>query len=81
MSTSNPIPVSTTTTATIPAPNAATTTAIPVQAVSTNATSPNLFESVLADAKGVEQQLLGPDYPYYKFIRTPDELGMSGSGG
>lgn len=41
---------------------------------------PNLFEEVLTNVNGVEQRLLGPDYPYYKYIKTPRELGMSSDG-
>jgi len=40
----------------------------------------NLFDQVLTDAKGVEERLLGPTYPYYKNIRTPKEIGMSDTG-
>lgn len=40
----------------------------------------NLFEEVLADAKGVEEKLLGPTYPYYKNIKSPTEIGMSDKG-
>ena len=40
----------------------------------------NLFNQVLTDAKGVEERLLGPSYPYYKNIRTPSEIGMSDRG-
>ena len=40
----------------------------------------NLFQEVLKDAKGVEERLLGPTYPYYKNIRTPQEIGMSDKG-
>jgi hypothetical protein len=40
----------------------------------------NLFQEVLTDAQGVEERLLGPDYPYYKFIKMPSELGMSADG-
>jgi hypothetical protein len=40
----------------------------------------NLFEEVLNDAKSVEQELLGPSYPYYKNIKTPSQLGMSDKG-
>jgi hypothetical protein len=40
----------------------------------------NLFEEVLTDAKGVEERLLGPTYPYYKNIKTPTEIGMSDKG-
>jgi len=40
----------------------------------------NLFEEVLKDAKGVEEKLLGPSYPYYTNIKTPKQLGMSDKG-
>ena len=40
----------------------------------------NMFEEVLKNAKAVEEKYIGPDYPYYKYIRTPSEIGMSGSG-
>jgi hypothetical protein len=40
----------------------------------------NFFEKVEADASGLEQSLLGPDYKYYQFINTPSEMGMSDSG-
>lgn len=40
----------------------------------------NLFQEVLTDAKGVEERLLGPTYPYYKNIKTPSEIGMSDKG-
>jgi len=40
----------------------------------------NIFEEVLADAKGVELKYLGPDYPYWNNIKNPTELGMSGEG-
>jgi hypothetical protein len=40
----------------------------------------NIFDEVLTDAHGVEEKLLGPDYPYYKYVRTPAEIGMSGDG-
>jgi hypothetical protein len=40
----------------------------------------NIFEEVLNDVQAVEQKYLGPDYPYYKYIRTPSDLGMSSKG-
>jgi hypothetical protein len=40
----------------------------------------NLFQDVLDDAKGVEQQLLGSPYPYYKNIKLPNQIGMSDEG-
>jgi hypothetical protein len=40
----------------------------------------NVFQEVLQDAKGVEERLLGPTYPYYSNIKTPQEIGMSDEG-
>ena len=40
----------------------------------------NFFDDVINDAKSMEKKLLGPDYPYYSYIATPAELGMSESG-
>lgn len=40
----------------------------------------NFFQNALTDLKGLEEELLGPDYPYYKMIKSPSELGMSDSG-
>ena len=40
----------------------------------------NIFQQVLNDAQGVEEELLGPSYPYYKNIKTPSQLGMSDKG-
>jgi len=40
----------------------------------------NIFQDVLTDAKGVEERLLGPTYPYYKNIRSPSEIGMNDNG-
>ena len=40
----------------------------------------NFFTDILKNAKEVEEELLGPDYPYYKYIKNPSELGMSGDG-
>lgn len=34
----------------------------------------------MTNLSSVEQNLLGPDYPYYKYIKTPKQLGMSSSG-
>ena len=36
----------------------------------------NFFEDALQDADKLEQELLGPDYDYYKFVKTPSEMGM-----
>jgi hypothetical protein len=40
----------------------------------------NLFQDVLNNAGQVEEKLLGPTYPYYKNIKTPNEIGMSNRG-
>ena len=40
----------------------------------------DFFDKVVTDAKSVEEELLGPDYPYYKYIGTPAELGISPEG-
>lgn len=42
--------------------------------------SGNIFEEVLTNASGVEERFLGPNYPYYKNIKTPSEIGMSNQG-
>ena len=42
--------------------------------------SSNLFQDVLTNAKAAEEKYIGPDYPYYKYVRTPTEIGMSGKG-
>ena len=42
--------------------------------------SNNMFQEVLTNAKAAEEKYIGPDYPYYKYIRTPSEIGMSGKG-
>ena len=42
--------------------------------------SSNFFEDVLGNAKDVEEKYIGPDYPYYKYVKTPSEIGMSGEG-
>jgi hypothetical protein len=42
--------------------------------------SDNMFQEVLTNAKAAEEKYIGPDYPYYKYIKTPSQIGMSGSG-
>ena len=42
--------------------------------------SNNMFEEVLTNAKAAKEKYMGPDYPYYKYIKTPSEIGMSGKG-
>jgi len=39
------------------------------------------FKQAAADPKGLEQALLGPSYPYAKFVKLPQQMGMSGNGG
>lgn len=40
----------------------------------------SFFNSIANDFSKFEKELLGPDYKYYRFIRTPQELGMSSRG-
>ena len=40
----------------------------------------NIFQEVLNDAEGVQNELLGPTYPYYKNIKSPSQIGMSSRG-
>jgi len=40
----------------------------------------NFFQDIMKDVGKVEQQMLGPDYQYYKYINTPGEMGMSSEG-
>jgi hypothetical protein len=40
----------------------------------------NVFQDVLKDVNGVQTKLLGPDYPYYKNIKSPTDIGMSSAG-
>ena len=40
----------------------------------------NIFNKAKNDASSLEEELLGPTYPYWKDIRSPGELGMSGEG-
>jgi hypothetical protein len=40
----------------------------------------NFFDNIMNDLSGMEKQILGPNYKYYKFIKTPKEIGMSGDG-
>ena len=40
----------------------------------------NFFEKVATDVDNVEENMLGPDYEYYKHIRSPGELGASSDG-
>ena len=40
----------------------------------------NFFKNVANDVSKIESEFLGPNYKYYKYIRNPSELGMSGDG-
>lgn len=40
----------------------------------------NFFESALNGLDTLEQDILGPDYPYYKYINSPSDMGMSADG-
>lgn len=42
--------------------------------------SNNMFQEVLTNVSSAKDKYIGPDYPYYNFIKTPDQLGMSGKG-
>lgn len=63
-----------------PASTAATTQPQQPQQPPQPPPSPSLFQQVLTDAKAVKEEYMGPDYPYYKYVRTPSEIGMSGKG-
>lgn len=39
------------------------------------------FQQAAADPKGLEQALLGPSYNYAKYVKLPQQMGMSGNGG
>jgi hypothetical protein len=40
----------------------------------------SIFNEVLTNVNEVQDQLLGPTYPYYNNIKTPSQLGMSDKG-
>jgi hypothetical protein len=40
----------------------------------------NFFDKALNDVDNLEQELLGPDYKYFKQVKMPSEMGMSGEG-
>jgi hypothetical protein len=42
--------------------------------------SDNMFQEVLANAGAAKEKYMGPDYPYYKYIKTPSDIGMSDKG-
>jgi hypothetical protein len=41
----------------------------------------NFFQDVMGNLDDLEQEMLGPDYQYFKQIKTPSELGVSSDGG
>ena len=41
----------------------------------------NFFEKAIDDLDSLEEEILGPDYPYYKYINSPSQMGMSSDGG
>lgn len=40
----------------------------------------NIFQSAMGNLNQLQQDLLGPDYEYWKQVRSPSEIGMSGDG-
>lgn len=40
----------------------------------------DFFQSALTDLDKLEEEILGPDYPYYKYIKSPSDMGMSTDG-
>lgn len=40
----------------------------------------NFFNDALNDLDSLQEDVLGPDYEYWKFIKSPGELGMSSDG-
>ena len=42
--------------------------------------SNNMFQDILTNAQAAKEKYMGPDYPYYKYIKTPSEIGMSDKG-
>jgi hypothetical protein len=40
----------------------------------------NFFTDAQSNVKKLEEDLLGPDYQYFKFIKSPEEMGMSADG-
>jgi hypothetical protein len=40
----------------------------------------NMFKESASDPVGLKEKLLGPDYPYYKYVKPPDKIGMSSAG-
>jgi hypothetical protein len=47
---------------------------------SSSGASSNVFSNVVANPTAVRDQLLGPNYPYYQYVQTPSQMGMSDEG-
>jgi len=41
----------------------------------------DFFSKALDNVSGLEEEILGPSYPYYKYIKSPSQMGMGPSGG
>lgn len=40
----------------------------------------NFFSDVLGNLDGLEEDILGPDYPYYKYVNSPQKMGLGPEG-
>jgi hypothetical protein len=40
----------------------------------------NFFDKAATNAKALEESVLGPDYKYYNYINSPENMGMSANG-
>lgn len=40
----------------------------------------DFFQDALTDLDKLEEEILGPDYPYYQYIKSPSDMGMSSDG-
>ncbi len=40
----------------------------------------SFFKNIAKGAVDLEESMLGPDYKYFKYIISPGQLGVSGSG-
>jgi hypothetical protein len=40
----------------------------------------SFFKDIINKADKLEDDILGPDFPYYKFVKNPSQLGMSSNG-
>ncbi len=46
----------------------------------TNNDDANMFKESASDPVSLKEKILGPDYPYYKYVKSPDQIGMSSAG-